>query len=68
MASSEVPFYSLLCIDLLLSMKKSNEKLAKAFNLTSCYINDLISINNPRFEQFLKDTYPSEPVDSETSE
>ena len=32
------------------SMKKSNEKLAKAFNLTSRYIDDLISINNPRFK------------------
>ena len=49
-------------------MKKSNKKLAKAFNLTSRYIDDLISINNPRFKQFLKDIYPEELVVSETSE
>ena len=42
------------------SMKKSNEKLAKAFNLISRYIDDLISINNPRFNQFFKDIYPEE--------
>ena len=49
-------------------MKKSNKKLAKAFNLTSRYIDDLISINNPRFKQFLKDIYPEELVVSEASE
>ena len=49
-------------------MKKSNKKLAKAFNLTSRYIKDLISINNPRFKQLLKDIYPVELVVSETSE
>ena len=49
-------------------MKKSNKKLAKAFNLTSRYIDDLISINNPRFKQFLKDIYPEELVVSETPE
>ena len=49
-------------------MKKSNKKLAKAFNLTSRYIDDLISINNPRFIQFLKDIYPEELVVSETSD
>ena len=40
------------------STKKSNKKLAKAFNLTSRYTDDLISINNPSFKQFLKDIYP----------
>ena len=49
-------------------MKKSNEKLAKAFNLTSRYIDDVTSINNPRFKQFLKCTYPEELVVSKTSE
>ena len=55
-------------IELFRSMKKSNKKLAKAFNLTSRYIDDLISINNPRFKQFLKDIYPEKLVVSETSE
>ena len=49
-------------------MKKSNKKLEKVFNLTSRCIDDLISINNPRFKHFLKDIYPEEPVVSETSE
>ena len=55
-------------VEFLRSMKKSNKKLAKAFNLRSRYIDDLISINNPRFKQFLKDIYPEELVVSETSE
>ena len=55
-------------VEFLRSMKKSNKKLVKAFNLTSRFIDDLISINNPRFKQFLKDTYPEELVVSETSE
>ena len=41
--------------------------LAKAFNLTSHYTDDLISINNPMFKQFLEDIYPEELVVSETS-
>ena len=55
-------------LEFLRSMKKSNKKLAKAFNLFSRYFNYLISINNPRFKQFLKDIYPEELVVSETSE
>ena len=47
-------------------MQKSNKKLAKAFNLTSRYTDDLISINSPRFKQFQKDVYPEELVVSET--
>ena len=55
-------------VEFLRSMKKSNKKLAKAFNLTSRNIDDLVSINNPRFKQFLKDIYPDELLVSETSE
>ena len=55
-------------VEFLTSMKKSNKKLAKAFNLTSRYTDDLISINNPRFKQFIKDIYQEELVVSETSE
>ena len=54
--------------EFLRSIKKSNKKLAKAINLTSRDVDDLISINNPRFKQFLKDIYPEELVVSETSE
>ena len=55
-------------VEFLRSMKKSNKKLAKAFNLTSRYTDNLISITNPRFKHFLKDIYPEEPVVSQTSE
>ena len=48
--------------EFLRSMKKSNKKLAKAFNLASRCIDDLTSINYPRFKQFLKDIYPDELV------
>ena len=48
-------------VKFLRSMKKSDKKLAEAFNLTSIYIDDLISINNPRFNQFFKDIYQEEP-------
>ena len=47
---------------------KSNKMLAKAFNLTSRYIDNLVSINDPRFKQFLKDIYPEELVVSEMAE
>ena len=50
------------------SIKKSNKKLAKTFNLTWRFLDDLISINNPRFKQFLKDICPEETVVSKTSE
>ena len=49
-------------------MKKSIKGWKKAFNLTSRYIDDLISINNPRLKQFVKDIYPEELVVSDTSE
>ena len=45
-------------------MKKSNKKLANPFNLASHYIDNLISFNNPKFKQVLKEKL----VVSETSE
>ena len=50
------------------SVKKSNKRLAKAFNLIPCYTDNLISINNPMFKQSLEDIYPDELLVSETSE
>ena len=55
-------------VELLRSMKKSNKKLAKAFNVTSRYTDDLISISNSRFKQFRKDINPDELLVSVTSE
>ena len=42
-------------VEFLRSMKKLNKKLAKAFNLTSRYMDNLISINTPRFKKLLKE-------------
>ena len=55
-------------VEFLRSMKKSNKELAKDFNLTSRYTDELMRINNLRFRQFLKDIYPEELVVSETPE
>ena len=49
-------------VEVLRSVKKSNTNLAKTLNLTSHYTDDFISINNPRFKQFLKDIYQEELV------
>ena len=49
-------------VEFLRTMTKSNKKWTKAFNLTSRYIDDLIS------KLFLKGIYPEELVVSETSE
>ena len=56
-------FLSSFEVKFLRFMKKSNRKLAKAFNVTSHYIDD--HINNPRFKQFLNDIYPEEVVVSD---
>ena len=53
--------------EFLRSVKKSNKKLAKTFNSTSRCTDDLISINNPSFKQFLS-AVSWEVVVSETSE
>ena len=55
-------------VEFLISMKKSTKKSAKAFNLTSRYIGDLISINKRRVKGFLKIIYPGELVVSQKSE
>ena len=55
-------------VEFLRSMKDSNKNSAKAFNLASHYTDNLISINNQRFKQFLKDVYLKDLVVSETSE
>ena len=34
--------------------------LASRFNLTYRYIDDLLSINNPKFENYLGQMYPAE--------
>ena len=49
-------------------IKEGKRKLAKRFNLSYRYIDDLISFNNKRFKEFISDIYPKELTISETTE
>ena len=49
-------------------IKEGNRKLARKFNLSYRYIDDLISLNNKRFKEFISDIYPKEFTISETTE
>ena len=48
--------------------KEGKRKLARKFNLSYCYIDDLISFNNKRFNEFMSDIYPKELTISETTQ
>ena len=49
-------------------VKEGKRKLARKFNLSYRYIDDLISFNNKRFYEFITDIYPKELTISETTE
>ena len=49
-------------------IKEGKRKLARKFNLSYRYIDDLISFNNKRFKEFISHIYPKELTISETSE
>ena len=49
-------------------VKEGKRKLARMFNLSYRYIDDLISFNNKRFKEFISDIYPKEFTISETTE
>ena len=49
-------------------IKEGKRKLARKFNLSYRYIDDLISFNNTRFKEFISDIYPKELTISETTE
>ena len=49
-------------------IKEGKRKLARKFNLSYRYIDDLISFNNKRFNEFISDTYTKELTISETTE
>jgi hypothetical protein len=40
--------------------KKNEKKLARSFNFTFCYINDVLSLNNSRLGDFVDRIYPIE--------
>ena len=48
-------------------IKEGKRKLARNFNLSYHYIDDLISFNNTRFKEFISDIYPKELAISETT-
>ena len=49
-------------------IKEGKRKLARKFNLSYHYIDDLISFNNKRFYEFIYDIYPKELTISETTQ
>ena len=49
-------------------IKEGKRKLARKFNLSYRYVDDLISFNNKRFKEFISDIYPKELTISETTE
>ena len=49
-------------------IKEGKRKLARKFNLSYCYIDDLISFNNKRFKEFISDIYLKELTIFETTE
>ena len=49
-------------------IKEGKRKLARRFNLSYRYIDDLSSFNNKRFKEFISDIYPKELTLSETTE
>ena len=59
-------FYENEVLDKLI--KEGKRKLARKFNLSYSYTDDLISFNNKRFKEFISDIYPKELTVSETTE
>ena len=49
-------------------VKEGKRKLARKFNLSYRYIDDLISFNNKKFKEFISDIYPKELAISEATE
>ena len=49
-------------------IKEGKRKLARKFNLSYRYIDDLISFDNKRFKEFISDIYLKELIISETTE
>ena len=49
-------------------VKEGKRKLARKFNLSYHYTDDLISFNNKRFKKFISDIYPKELAISEATE
>ena len=46
--------------DFMLSLSDNNQTIIEAFNSTSRYLDDLLNIDNPYFEQMVGQIYPTE--------
>ena len=66
MGTNCAPLVADLCLfyyerDLMLSLSDNNQAdIIEAFNSTSRYLDDLLNINNPYFEQMVSQIYPTE--------
>ena len=49
-------------------LKKNEKKLAQSFNFTFCYLDDVLSLNNSRFDDFVDPIYPIELEIKETTD
>ena len=70
-----VPHYWLTCFSIAMKtsvldklIKEGKRKLARKFNHSYRYIDDLISFNNKRLNEFISDIYPKELTISKTTE
>ena len=70
-----VPQYWLICFYIPIKMsfldkltEEGKRKVARKFNLSYHYTDDLISFNNKTFKEFISDIYPKELTISETTE
>ena len=57
-----------LLADLFLYSYEGKRKLARKFNLSYRFTDDLVSFNNKRFKEFISDIYPKELTVLETTE
>ena len=72
------PNCALLLVDLLLHayqadllqglLKNKDRKLAQTFNSSFCYIDDILSLNNSRFGDYLHHIYPNEVQVQDTTD
>ena len=49
-------------------LKKNEKKLARSFNFTFCYIDDVLSLNNSRSGDFVDRIYPIELYIKDTTD
>ena len=56
----DVFFYSYEAEFIQTLIKRGKRQLAKSFSFTFRYIDDVLSLNNSKFSDYIKDIYPEE--------